>query len=526
MLSQTPTTHKPEMQTTVCFLLFLLVAFTSATCPSIPRTGCFQSTNVDATIRSNFPSNFSAYDWIWTKDNIDYGLPVEFPTASEINPIGSYSICVYSGLSTTQSETVAPLASSTIGYFPAVVGANLIVTSTSISLKTFGLGRYWALGLSSEELSNSIVQLIDPDSNKCWGKTFSFKNVNPPPVKPSGYLDVSTTPDLLNSITARLNAKSGGQSLNMISFSAATGPADLFQLIATSSLTGFNLKSYLSAYHVLGWYGGLWFLRDGFSGIPPGAAGPTLDVLDNVYASVDELVVSQNPTAIASYLEATTLNPAPAPAFGSPSDTVGGYGYNTGYSLQVIEAGASIAASTGNSGFIAPSGALNCPGTHPSCSFAGGFPNCPVPTGTSLVGCTFSPQTIPATSALASSLSTYQSAFPTPAANLLTRQNNAEPVGRQVWLFLSSRIAVDPVVYQTLYGVNNAFLETLQVTALLAFDYAIQTPGSAESLSAGTRAVIATGAGKGWLTSYNYALYSSSGGLPQFDFGTTPISVV
>eukprot|EP01092_Planopodium_desertum_P005274 TRINITY_DN221_c0_g4_i1.p1 TRINITY_DN221_c0_g4~~TRINITY_DN221_c0_g4_i1.p1 ORF type:complete len:540 (+),score=147.83 TRINITY_DN221_c0_g4_i1:73-1620(+) len=511
-----------------CSLLVSLALFVTvsiATCPSVPRTGCFQSTNVDATIRSNIFGNINAYDWIWTNDGEDYGLTVTYPATGSGNPLGIYLLCVYNGNTVTQTETVAPSTSSQLGSFPAIVGANLDLSSGTpkkIQVQTYGIGRLWAQGVSSTNKAAAITQLIDPTSSKCWSKAIGFVNTNPPPVLGGGYLNNSLANPIINKLAARYNAKSNGQPLNMISFSAALGPADLFQKHATVSLTGFDVRSHLSAFHVLGWYGGLWFLRDGFGGRVLSATSLTLDNLNTVYSSVAELVEAQNPTAFASYIESNVLNPLPT----ATNDVLRSFGYNTGYSLQVMEFGASLAAQTGNNGYLAPAGALNCQGTHPACTFnPGSLPDCPLPTGTSLAGCSFTPQFIPANNDLQASLTTYKAAFPNNAANLLTLQDQREPVGRQVWLGLSPFILSSPTVYQTLYGVNNAFLETLQTSALLSTHYAVQTPGSAASLSAGTRAALSIGSGTGWLASYGYALSNSNGGLPVFELGTTPITV-
>eukprot|EP01092_Planopodium_desertum_P005995 TRINITY_DN247_c0_g1_i1.p1 TRINITY_DN247_c0_g1~~TRINITY_DN247_c0_g1_i1.p1 ORF type:complete len:536 (+),score=84.00 TRINITY_DN247_c0_g1_i1:49-1608(+) len=514
-------------------LLLVLLAYAlfdqvSSTCPPIPRTGCFQSKNVDSTIRSNIFGNINGYDWVWTNDGEDYGLPVTYPTKSSSNPFGLYVICVYNGNTVTQTETIAPsTAGSVLGSFPALLDANLDISSSTpkkLSVQTFGIARLWAQGLSSSEKANAITQLIDLQSSACWSKTVSFVDSNPPPFKVGGYLNLTLTPTILNTLAARYNARSAGQPLNMIAFSSAIGPADLFQKTATVNLTNFDLRSHLSTFHVLGWYGGLWFLRDGFSGIPPGTSGPTLDAVNNAYESVAELIESQQLTALATFIETTTLNPPQNLGSGSGRDTVSSFGYNTGYSYQVIDAGRALATSTGNSGFLAPAGALFCQGLHPECTFSQG-PNCPAATGTELLGCDFTPQQIPAIDDLRSSMNLYKSVFPSSAASLHARQDNTEPVGRQVWLFLSSRIASTTTVYQTLYGVNNAFLETLVTSALLAFDYGIQTPGSSDALRSGTRAALSIGQGQAWLTSYNFALYSSSGGLPFFNLGKTPITV-
>eukprot|EP01092_Planopodium_desertum_P015784 TRINITY_DN851_c1_g2_i4.p1 TRINITY_DN851_c1_g2~~TRINITY_DN851_c1_g2_i4.p1 ORF type:complete len:296 (-),score=48.06 TRINITY_DN851_c1_g2_i4:88-936(-) len=271
-----------------------LLALASAQCPSVPRTGCFQSTNVDATIRSYLLGN--QVDWSWTDDNEDYGVNETLPSFTNSNPLGLFTLCVYNGNTVTQTETVAPATSgNTLYSIPAILNLNLDVNPNSrrITLQTGGTARLWASFLSSSERSNAITQLIETNG-RCWSKAISFVPSSLPPVKVGGYLDLNLTTSVLNRLAARYNARSNGQPLNMIAFSAALGPADLFQRHATANLSSFNLKAHLSTFHVLGWYGGLWFFRDGFGGNRPGGNIDTLDQIDTRYSSFAELVESQS----------------------------------------------------------------------------------------------------------------------------------------------------------------------------------------------------------------------------------------
>jgi hypothetical protein len=137
---------------------------------------------------------------------------------------------------------------------------------------------------------------------------------------------------------------------------------------------------------------------------------------------------------------------------------------------------------------------------------------------TQLFDCSYVPNLVPALSSISSFRNEFASAFPEETATLDAIQNEAEVRGGQIWFFISGEVSTNPGVRETLWAVNNGFLEVVATAGLLNLGAQVT-----DDLTLGRKAVLAANTLTAWLASYQLGLEAPNPRtLPAFDLGTTP----
>jgi hypothetical protein len=527
-------------------------------CSPAPKTGCFQSERVRFTAKKHAAdSDRDILKWLWKKG--EAVLPADLGT-----PAGStsYALCVYDGATTMQDEIFAPTADTNslvldldvpLGASWSELGAGKLKyrdpaaasdgvrslllkhgaegkSQVKLSGKGPGLG---LAALDAIDRSTAISQLQN-DEGGCWSAAFGVTYDNGPDFFDEGgrLLDEDGAEPLLDELAALFNAKHGGPPLNMTLWISGVAAAEIVNMIATTPPNKLDTRALFSALHVAGWYGGMWFQRDGFlfaaggepcdpgvdlfgcsscggePGCPPegGIRGlPSQGAFNGAVAAYRQGLDAQkisDAELLDNYLTAENINPGAFDGATGLRSVVSLFGYNAGYGLSVVEDNAAV--------YMPDPDTLVCAGTHPP------FPA--VADG-ELLNCTYQPGFLDALPSLRHFRDEYIAAFPVKAQEYKQFQDEEEGRGRLIWFFLTNIILQDADVRKALWDVDNAFLETLNAAGLM-------TMGALANSDAdlGRQAALATAAVKGWLGSYQFGLPAPEPRvLPRWDLGTTPI---
>jgi hypothetical protein len=284
--------------------------------------------------------------------------------------------------------------------------------------------------------------------------------------------------------------------------------------VVTSSPADLDLEGVFGALHIAGWFGGIWFVRDGFQRPAPEEVNPAgADAAARLYAEGRDTALDASDAEVFAFLthQETTQGPGGDSVGGTGlASLVDSYGYNTGYSLQVNEETVD--------GQVAPPppDKLACAGAHPQL-VAPNEPHADAP----LFGCTYSPSYLPALEGLRPYRDRFVTSFPEQAAELKAIQDRAEARGRTIWSYrLGNVIKAEQAVREALWDVDNAFLEVVHAAGLLNMAAQVE-----RDVELGRRAALgSSGVLKGWLASYGLGLGAPEPRvLPGWDFGTTPI---
>jgi hypothetical protein len=537
-------------------------------CSPAPRTGCGQSADVDLEI--NRHPNQAAKDrlgWHWGVGEEttleDYGDP----TAAT-----NYALCVYDGDTTLQTETAAPApgtdslvvsidAPAGAGWVAGKRGSGFFYSSSgvpdglrSVTLLTGdeGLATVALSGRGGTELgldavdgadASRVISQVQNSDGGCWGATVSVALRNPPPFNVTGIpsddvIDEAKAEALLDELAALYNRKHGAAGpLDMTLWSNALGATEIQNLVVTNTPSDLDLQAITSALYVFGWYGGTLFQRDGFQG-NPGPLGPDPQAFANavdIFRNGNEVALHGSDQDVFDFLTATAGG-GPAGSGTGVFAAVESYGYNTGYGFAVLEDLIGV--------FNPPADKMVCSGVtaytppgssplHPKIPFA--------PADAPLFDCVFTPSFLDAGPDLRVVLDEYAdpgnanvAALPPhmQPATLKTAQDGQEGFGSFVWkVILAGVIKQDQAYRESLWDVDNAFLEVIEAAALTGMGGLARADAQL-----GRQGVVARGSVLvGWLASYSHGLSAPSGSephdpstdprvLPLFDLGTTPIN--
>lgn len=503
-------------------------------CSPAPRTGCFQSGEVELLVhREPQRPRRDALIWSWRD-----GAAVALADLGDPASATDYAVCLYDGDATAQTELAAPAPgadSLLIGLdAPAgrawhdVFGHGFLYGDLKRKPDGLAFGALVPAGGSAlvtlsgvgEELGLAALDGIDPDAvisqvqasnGACFGANVSVEITNGPPFPATAeVIDPAGGEALLDELAALYNEKHGGPPLNMTLWISAVGAAEIQNQVVTTDPTALDTGALYGALHVAGWYGGMWFARDGFqSPAPPAPNVGALPGIEFVYRRGRDVALTGTDAEVASYL----TNSVPVPN-GFDQGTglrslISLYGYNTGYALTVTEDTAG--------GLVTPPPPtkLACEGSHPPLTSPVGPPaNAP------LLSCSYDPSFLDALADLRPERDAYVAAFAADAAALKAFQDTEEVRGRRVWtFFLGGVIKKDQAVREALWDVDNAFLEVIHAGALT--NMKAQTDAD---LALGRRYAVSEAVLKGWLASYQLGLSAPEPRvLPRFDLGTTPV---
>lgn len=498
-------------------------------CAPAPLTGCAQSADVEVTFfESTHPYKWLLWSWEDGED-ADFGDPT---SATD------YALCVYDGENTPQTELEAPAP----GADSLVVGMDMPAGKPwfgfghrfiYLSFKAKPDGVYFALsglghkgshvavlgvakqdslaGLNSIDRSQAISQVQTSDGS-CFGANVGVRFDNGPQF-PAGTdtLDPAAAEPTLDELASLYNSKFGGDPLNMTLWISALASTDIQNQVAQSDPADLDTTALFSALHVAGWYGGMWFARDGFQfPAPPGPDPGQLAAAEFLYAQGRDAALTLDDPGIFDFLTNEVPVPGSFDAGTGLRSLISLYGYNTGYALTVVEDTAG--------GVIVPPppSKLACEGSHPPILIPPGEP-----ADSPLLPCTYDPSFLETLDALRPLRDQYVAGFATKAEELRVFQGGEEVRGRQVWtFFLGGIIKAEQAVREALWDVDNAFLEVVHAASLL--NMGAQANDDADM---GRQAALASSSVlKGWLASYQYGLGAPEPRvLPVFDLGTTPI---
>lgn len=536
-------------------------------CDPAPRTGCSQSTQVGFKVRAvpDEPA-LSRLDWRWYAGEAtgveDYGDP----TAAT-----DYALCVYDGDATAQTESAAPAPGthslvlelvapagagwkagkkgsgysySSAGEPDGLRAATLLTGPEGGSTLTLS-GRGAALGIDALDGVDRerVISQVQHSDGGCFGAAVSVELRNPPPFSFPGIpsddvIDEAKAEALLDELAALYNRKLGDQApLNMTLWSNALGSTEIQNLVVTHAPGDLDLQALSSGLYVFGWYGGTLFQRDGFQG-NPGPAGPdnpspaAFANAVNKFRDGIEVATTGSDQDVFDFLESADAGGPTGTGTGVRA-SVESYGYNTGYAYAVLEDMIDT--------FDPPDDKLVCSGITARTGFNTIHPKLPlVPADAPLFDCVFTPSFLEAAPALRPLLDEFLDpanpnvpllpAYLQPAA-LKAGQDGQEGFGQLVWkVFLTGVILQDQAYRESLWDVDNAFLEVVEAAGLTGLGaLARRDP------DLGRQAVLAGGTVlEGWLAAYSFGLSAPSGPephdpatdprvLPLFDLGTTPI---
>ncbi len=475
-------------------------------CTLAPRTGCLQSDEVELRVGRS-PERI---DWRW------HG---EAPGTD-----GDFGLCVYDGEGTAQTEAAAP-APGTDSLILGLSVSGLEVDDEALSAEVvakgswlrrlFGGGRIGLATLDAVDGSRIISQLQGGE-DLCFGKSISIAYANGPPFPESAnrVMDADKGKQLLDELAAEHNAEQGGRPLSMMRWISSIAATQIQNRVVSSPLSELDLEAVFGALHISGWFGGIWFVRDGFQRPAPEAINPAgAEAAVRLYVEGRDAALEASDEGIFAFLthQETTQGPA--------GDSVGGkglaslvdsYGYNTGYSLQVNEE------TVGGTVTPPPPEKLACAGSHPQL-VAPNDPQADAP----LFGCSYSPSYLASLDGLRPFRDAYVAAFPDRAAELKAIQDRAEARGRTIWGYrLGNVIKADQAVREALWDVDNAFLEVVHAAGLLNMGAQVN-----RDVELARRAALgSSGVLKGWLASYGLGLGAPEPRvLPTWDLGTTPV---
>ncbi|MDJ0849878.1 MAG: hypothetical protein QNK04_16030 [Myxococcota bacterium] len=534
-------------------------------CAPAPQTGCFQSdaVRVRASVNPGHPHR-DALHWSWKAG--DPSAPADLGDPQQST---GYALCVYDGEATLQTETEAPArdTDSLVTSIDAPAGRGWwrfahryfylnpfgspdgLVFGTvragergAVTLKGFGPGL--DLAALEDVDTTRVISQVQNAAGGCWGAEISVELRNPPPysfpgIESEDVIDEAKAEALLDELAALYNRKLGTAGpLDMTLWTNALGATEIQNQVATSAPADLDVQALTSALYVFGWYGGTLFQRDGFQG-NPGPAGPQNP---NPFAFANAVSLFREGTQVAltgSDQEVFDFLASIEP--GGPGGTGTGvlasvetYGYNTGYGFAVLEDLIDVfqppidkLVCSGVTAYTPPGGPI-----HPKLPF--------VPADAPLFDCEFTPSFLEARPALRPLLDDYLepgnpnvAALPPelqPAA-LKSAQDVIEGTGSFVWkVLLAGVIKQDQAYRESLWDVDNAFLEVVEAAALLGLGALARADADL-----GRQAVLAGGSVlEGWLASYSFGLTAPSGPepydpatdprvLPVFDLGTTPL---
>ena len=535
-----------------------------ALCTAAPMTGCGQSNDVALSVELG---KHDKLDWRWNNGEAtslaDYGDPTDST---------DYAVCIYDGETTFQSESKAPTPEtnslvlsidapagafwsegSESGYSYGDTGGDGINGLKSIELipgaeghaKIKAQGKGDALGLAALDGvdGSQVISQVQNSDGGCWGATVSVELRNPPPFTVTGVpsddvIDEAKAEAMLDELAALYNRKLGQNGpLDMTLWSNALGATEIQNLVVTTAPADLDLQALTSALYVFGWYGGTLFQRDGFQG-NPGPAGP--DPLRfanavNIFRNGNDVALNGTDQDVFDFLSAADGG-GPGGAGTGVLASVESFGYNTGYGFAVLEDLIGV--------FNPPVDKMDCSGVtaytppgssplHPKIPF--------VPANAPLFDCVFTPSFLDAGPDLRTFLDEYLdpgnpnvAALPAhlqPAA-LKAAQDGQEGFGSFVWkVILAGVIKQDQAYRESLWDVDNAFLEVIEAAALTGMGALARNDAQI-----GRQGVVAGGSVLvGWLASYSHGLSAPSGPephdpstdprvLPLFDLGTTPIN--
>jgi len=294
--------------------------------------------------------------------------------------------------------------------------------------------------------------------------------------------------DRLDAFAMRYAQERGGKDLDLERFLYGWMPLHAFDEIFGGSLPGDlpgDLGGLLLAFHVSGYFGGVW-LRGAIDTAQPGTSvlaklktTPSREQFDKTIARARRALTaarSDDAADVVVYSRAS-LFPEPGAAAGFAGDGLAqGFGYNQGYMLQILEhppEGLQTPAAYG----VQCDGVLRCTYATPRLHAL-----------TSLTG-------------VEAKLAQHDGAYAEVGPRIEKEQDAYVPKGRAVW---SSGLSVKGFTqrdYETLLDVSASFLETLQATALAA------TQATAErDARLGRRAAVANAAMTIWLAAYTTGL--------------------
>ncbi len=507
-----------------------------AVCEPAPRTGCTQSENVAFTViqHASHPK-FDFLSWSWHQGEETTLADLGDPTVDT-----DYALCVYDGAATAQTELEAPApgTDSLVLGLDAPSGRGWVESFFSAGFDYFHVGNLDGLntihlepgdegeahalvigsgaGLGLDALEgidgDQVISQIQASNGQCFGAQVGVSFTNGPQFPAStDVLDADAAEPALDELASLYNRKFGDEPLNMTLWISALAATDIQNLVANSDPVDLDTTAIFSALHVAGWYGGMWFARDGFQfPAPPGPNPSQLGTAEFLYAQGRDAAVDLTDSEIFDFLTNEIPVAGSFDAGTGLRSVVSLYGYNTGYALTVTEDTAG--------GVIVPPppSKLDCEGTHPPLIFP------PFLSGDGpLFGCSYDPSFFATLDDLRPFRDDFVAAFPAQAEQLRVFQGGEEVRGRQVWtFFLGGVIKKDQAVREALWDVDNAFLEVVHGAGLL--NMGAQAHADADL---GRRAVIASSSVlKGWLTSYQYGLGAPEPRvLPRFDLGETPI---
>ena len=275
-----------------------------------------------------------------------------------------------------------------------------------------------------------------------------------------------------------------------------------------------DLEAVFGALHISGWFGGIWFARDGFQRPAPDAVNPAAaEGAVRLYVEGRDAALEASDEDIFAFLthQETTQGPA--------GDSVGGrglaslvdsYGYNTGYSLQVNEetVGGQVTRLPRPRSSHARAATPNSsrPMTRP-------------PTPRSSVAPAALPTWPPWMASGRIAMPTWPPSRTAPRSSRRFRTGRkpaAERSGATGW-------GTSSAVREALWDVDNAFLEVVHAAGLL--NMGAQANRDVEL--ARRAALGASGVLKGWLASYGLGLGAPEPRvLPTWNLGTTPVLVL
>ena len=295
-------------------------------CSPAPRTGCLQSDHVELRV-SRAPERI---DWTW------HG---EAPGTD-----GDFGLCVYDGEGTGQTEAPAPDTDSLIlGARVSGIEANgemlaaEVVDESSWLARLLGLGGIGLTALDSVDGSRIISQL-QGSGNQCFGKSISIGYSNGPPFPESGdgVMDADKGKRLLDELAAEHNAAQGGRALSMMRWISSIAATQIQNRVVSAPRAELDLESVFGALHIAGWFGGIWFVRDGFQRPAPESVNPAgADAAVRLYIEGRDAALEASDEDLFAFL--THQETPQGPGGRGLASLVDSYGYNTGYSLQVNE---------------------------------------------------------------------------------------------------------------------------------------------------------------------------------------------
>jgi len=537
-------------------------------CSAAPKTGCGQSPHVGLNVMRNpVRAANDRLSWRWLIGEAtslgDYGDP----TADT-----DYALCIYDGDTTLQTETAAPApgTDSLVVSIDAPAGAGWVTgkrdsgffyssSGTPDGLRSLvlltgdeGLATVTLSGRGGAELGLDAVDAVDPDrvisqvqnsDGGCWGAAVTVDLRNPPPFTVDGIasgdvIDEAKAEAMLDELAALYNRKLGDSGpLDMTLWSNALGATEIQNLVVTNAPADLDLQALTSALYVFGWYGGTLFQRDGFQG-NPGPAGPDparFANAVNIFRNGNDVALNGTDQDVFDFLTAADGG-GPGGAGTGVRASVESFGYNTGYGFAVLEDLIGTFNPPANKMVCSGVTAYTPPGSsplHPKIPFA--------PANAPLFDCVFTPSFLDAGPDLRTYLDEYLDPGNTNVAALPAHlqpavlkgaQDGQEGFGSFVWkVILAGVIKQDQAYRESLWDVDNAFLEVIEAAALTGMGALAR-----HDAQIGRQGVVAGGSVLvGWLASYSHGLSAPSGPephdpstdprvLPLFDLGTTPIN--